>query len=116
MQRTIHRVAIVLCFAVVLIGCGSDDNNPPPPSVGAVQIDRMGRAGVNTALTNPFFRESVASEESRHEAILDDYNAANNPTQWVALFSAEIAAHLAILDRLDRVWGKQPLAGPPPVA
>ena len=61
MQRTVPIVAILLWAAVVLTGCGSDDNNPPPPpSVGTVQIDRMGRAGVNTALTNPFFRETVA--------------------------------------------------------
>jgi hypothetical protein len=72
-----------------------------------VQIDRMGRAGVNTALTNPFFRESVASEESQHEIILDDYNAANDPSQWVARFSSLIAPNLAILDGLDRVCGNE---------
>jgi len=76
----------------------------------------MGRAGVNTALTNPFFRESVASEESQHERILDDYNAANDPSQWVARFSLLIAPNLAILDGLDGVCGNQVLAGPAPVA
>ena len=116
MQSTIHIVAIILCAAAVLTGCGSDDSNPPPPRVGAVQIDRMGRAGVNTALTNPFFRESVASEESQHERILDDYNAANDPSQWVARFSSLIASNLAILDGLDGVCGNQVLAGPAPVA
>ena len=116
MQSTIHIVAIILCTAVVLTGCGSDDSNPPPPRVGAVQIDRMGRAGVNTALTNPFFRESVASEESQHERILDDYNAANDPSQWVVRFSSLIASNLAILDGLDGVCGNQVLAGPAPEA
>jgi len=116
MQSTIHIVAIILCAAAVLTGCGSDDSNPPPPRVGAVQIDRMGRAGVNTALTNPFFRESVASEESQHERILDDYNAANDPSQWVARFSSLIAPNLAVLDGLDGVCGNQVLAGPAPVA
>ena len=116
MQRTVPIVAILLWAAVVLTGCGSDDNNPPPPpNVGAVQIDRMGRAGVNTALTNPFFRETVASEESQHEAILDNYNAANDPSQWVAKFSSLIAPNLAILDSLDGVCGNQLLAGPAPV-
>jgi hypothetical protein len=81
-----------------------------------MQIDRMGRAGVNTALTNPFFRESVASEESQHEMILDDFNAANDPSQWVARFSSLIATNLAILDSLDGVCGNQVLAGPAPVA
>jgi hypothetical protein len=75
----------------------------------------MGRAGVNTALTNPFFRESVASEESQHEAILDNYNAASDPSQWVAKFSSLIAPNLAILDGLDGVCGNQLLAGPAPV-
>jgi hypothetical protein len=117
MQRTLYIVIAMFCAAVVLTGCGSDDSdNPPPPRVGAVQIDRMGRAGVNTALTNPFFRESVASEESRHETILDDYNAANDPSQWVTEFSSLIASNLAILDGLDRVCGNQVLAGPTPVA
>jgi len=106
----------MLYTAVMLTGCGSDDSNPPPPRLGAVQIDRMGRAGVNTALTNPFFRESVASEESRHEMILDDYNAANDPSQWVARFSSLIAPNLAILDGLDGVCGNQVLAGSAPVA
>jgi hypothetical protein len=84
--------------------------------VSSVQIDRMGRAGVNTALTNPFFRESVPAEELAHEAILDAYNAASNPDQWATLFSSEIAANLAILDSLDTVCGNQLLAGPSPVA
>src|SRR5438132_6474284 len=116
MQRTLYMVVAMFCAVVALAGCGSDDSNPPPPPVGAVQIDRMGRAGVNTALTNPFFRESVASEESRHEMISDDYNAANNPSQWVAQFSSRIASNLAILDGLDRVCGNQLLAGSTPVA
>ena len=116
MPRSIHIVAIIFCTAVVLTGCGSDDSNPPPPRLGAVQIDRMGRAAVNTALTNPFFRESVASEESQHERILDDYNAANDPSQWVARFSSLIAPNLAVLDGLDGVCGNQVLSGPAPVA
>ena len=105
----------MFCAAVGLSGCSSDDDNPPPPRVGAVQIDRMGRAGVNTALTNPFFRETVPSEESQHEMILDDFNAANDPSQWVARFSSLIAPNLAILDGLDGVCGNQLLAGPAPV-
>ena len=116
MQRILYIVIAMFCAAVGLSGCSADDDNPPPPRVGAVQIDRMGRAGVNTALTNPFFRESVPSEESQHETIVDDYNAANDPSQWVAEFSSLIASNLAILDSLDRVCGNQVLAGPAPVA
>ena len=116
MPCTIPIVVILLWAAVVLTGCGSDDSNPPPPPLGAIQIDRMGRAGVNTALTNPFFRESVASEESQHEMIVDAYNAAHDPSQWVAMFSSLITPNLAILDGLDGVCGNQVLAGPAPVA
>ena len=112
MQRIMSIVAIMLCTTMGLSGCGSDDDNPPPPSVGAVQIDRMGRAGVNTALTNPFYRESVASEDSQHKLIVDDFNVASDPSQWVARFSSLIASNLAILDSLDRVCGNQTLAGP----
>ena len=86
-----------------------------PPARG-VQIERMGRAGVNTAVTNPFFRESVESELEHHEEIVDDYNAAPEPSQWTTLFAAEMAANLAILDGLDRNCGNQLLAGPAPVA
>ena len=127
MQRIIGMVAVLLLAMTVLVGCsGSGDEpvaasptpspqNPPPPRLGTVQIDRMGRAGVNTALTNPFFRDSIASEESVHEIILDDYNEARDPTQWRAEFAAIIAANLAILDGLDRVCGNQLLARPRPV-
>jgi hypothetical protein len=120
MQRTYGIIALVLIGTALLAGCsgdnGDNNENPPPPPLGAVQIDRMGRAGVNTALTNPFFRASVASEESRHEAVQDAYNAASDPTQWVAQFAPEIATNLAILDSLDRICGNQLLAGPQPVA
>jgi hypothetical protein len=111
-KRSIGALAIM---AGTLAACGGSDNEttiPPVPTVSSVQIDRMGRAGVNTALTNPFYRASVAAEKERHEAIQDAYNAAGNPAQWHALFAAEIASNLAILDGLDGVCGNQLLAGP----
>jgi hypothetical protein len=85
-----------------------------PPARG-VQIERMGRAGVNTAVTNPFLRESVDAEKDSHEEIVDDYNAEANPARW-SRFSAEMAANLAILDGLDRNCGNQLLAGSSAVA
>ncbi len=97
-------------------GRGDDlDFDAGDDGLGA-QIDRMGRAGVNTALTNPFYRESVPSELHQHEAIVDDYNAAADPADWRRLFAPEIATNLAILDGLDTVCGNQLLAGPSPVA
>jgi hypothetical protein len=130
-MRTIRLVLTICWAAVLLAGCSEDNETPafmptapvttvpgipPPPRLGAVQVDRMGRAAVNTALTNPFFRETVAAEESQHEVILDDYNAASDPSEWVPLFSSLIAGNLAILDSLDGVCGNQLLAGPTPVA
>src|SRR5262249_34129305 len=93
-----------------------DENGNGKARISGVQIDRMGRAGVNTALTNPFFRETVPAEEQNHETIVDAYNAATDPKRWVGKFSSEIAKNLAILDSLDTVCGNQLLAGPSPVA
>ncbi len=80
------------------------------------QVDRMGRPGVNTALTNPFYRESVPTELAAHDAVVDAYNASGNRSEWQSSFAAEIATNLAILDSLDTVCGNQLLAGPSPVA
>lgn len=116
-----HLKLTITLFAVAFAtfaGCGGGSDNsttataPPPPAIGADQIDRMGRAGVNTALTNPFFRASVPSEEMRHEMVQDEYNGAENPAQWAGMFTSEIATNLAILDSLDRNCGNQLLAGP----
>lgn len=87
--------------------------NPPPPSLGLVQVDRAGRVGVTTAISNPFFRETVAREQTSHDIINDDYNAESDPSRWVARFSPLFAPNLAILDSLDGVCGNQLLAGPP---
>ncbi len=101
-------------------GLPSQSDCPAPsaeiPPARGVQIERMGRAGVNTAVTNPFFRESVESEKASHDEIVDDYNAAADPSRWVTLFSEEMAGNLAILDGLDRNCGNQLLAGSSPVA
>jgi hypothetical protein len=96
-------------------GRTGNDEDPLVRHVGA-QIDRMGRPGVNTALTNPFYRESVPSELAAHEGVVDGYNASSNPAEWQGSFASEIATNLAILDSLDTVCGNQLLAGPSPVA
>jgi hypothetical protein len=114
----------IVMMVAVIAGCdGGDDGggggggggNPERPSISNDQIDRMGRAGVNTAVTNPFFRASVPEEEEAHEEILDEYNAADDMSEWDDLFSEELATNLAILDALDTVCGNQLLAGPDPV-
>src|SRR5262249_26292483 len=95
-------------------GLPAESSCPAPSSTvraaRGVQIERMGRAGVNTAVTNPFFRESVESEKAAHETIVDAYKAESDPSKWPA-FAAEMAGNLAILDSLDRNCGNQLLAG-----
>jgi len=75
---------------------------PERPEVG-VQIDRVGRAAINTALNNAFNGDEDAKNEAK-----DRYNAAG-PAQW-GEFKADFAASLAILDSLDTVCGNQLLA------
>jgi hypothetical protein len=116
MKRTQLTIVVFVGALAAFAGCGGGDNNgattstPPPPALGVNQIDRMGRAGVNTALTNPFFRASVPNEETMHEMVQDEYNAAENPAQWDGMFASEIVASLAVLDGLDRNCGNQLLA------
>ena len=114
--RKVALVAVTLCAQLGWVACGGGDNGngghtPPPPAVGADQIDRMGRAGVNTALTNPFFDPNMGNQQEMHEAAQDEYNGATNPAQWAGMFSAELAGNLAVFDGLDRVCGNQLLAG-----
>ena len=76
-----------------------------------VQVERMGRAGINTAVTDPFFHD-----ELEHGLVQNDYNASADPSQWAAQWAARFAGNLAILDSLDRNCGNQLLAGAQPVA
>ncbi|MEO8361274.1 MAG: hypothetical protein ABI672_14680 [Vicinamibacteria bacterium] len=109
MKNSIHRTAVLSALvASSLLAASCKD--PAPPALGA-QIDRMGRAGVNTALTAPFDLNATT-----HNATQDSYNAASVPSGWGASFTSRIASNLAILDSLDTVCGNQLLAGPAPVA
>ncbi|MCA1829203.1 MAG: hypothetical protein ABR567_09380 [Myxococcales bacterium] len=101
MNRFIPVLAAVLAMA-----CGGS-SNPARPAIGATQIDRMGRAGVNTALTDPFgVIPGITSDEAK-----DQYNAATDPAQWASKFKARIATHLAIYDFVSQCQGKQLAAG-----
>jgi hypothetical protein len=81
--------------------------NPPSPPLGAV-IDRMGRPGVNTALTNPFdLYEPQAGVPELSDGTKDRYNLDGNPSMWVPTWSPAIRLHLGILDALDDSCGNQ---------
>jgi hypothetical protein len=100
---------VFLSAALSFIGCGGDDDggggvsDPPPPALGA-QIERMGRAAINTALIGPF------EEQATRGAMQDVFNAESDPASF-GDFAAEIAGNLAIYDALDTVCGNQLLAG-----
>ena len=107
-----NRLLLLGALALTLAACGSDNagmNNTPPakPALGATQIDRMGRAGVNTALTDPF---DIVQGMTPNQ-VKDAYNALSDPSTWASQFKGNIATNLAILDSLDTVCGNQLLAG-----
>ena len=72
-----------------------------PPAIGT-QIDRTGRPGITTALVGTFNTD----EDARNE-IKDTYNGDADPSSWVAQYTDDIAASLAILDGLDAECGNQ---------
>jgi hypothetical protein len=97
---------LLILSLIVAAACGGTDSsngNPAKPALGATQMDRMGRAAVNTALTNPF--GLVAGQTSNQTK--DLYNAATDPSAWKTAFQANIQTHLAILDGIDGVCGNQ---------
>jgi hypothetical protein len=83
-------------------GGGGGPVIPPPPKVGK-QLERMGRAGINTATSDVFVDTSVmppkAATAASYAAAEDAYNAAG-PADW-AKFAPSIAVSLSILDALD---------------
>jgi hypothetical protein len=92
-------------------GGGGGTGDPPPPTLSTTQIDRMGRAAINTALTNTF---GTIPTETR-EVSEDKYNENADPTTWGSSYTADIAKNLAIYDSVDTPTpngcGNQPLAG-----
>lgn len=109
--------ALLGAFALSLVACSGDENqnnnnNPPPPkpALKTTQIDRMGRAGVNTALTDPFDVPSTVGGMTEDQA-KDAYNALADSSTWAGQFKSQIAFNLAILDSLDQNCGNQLLAG-----
>ncbi|MEO6950580.1 MAG: DUF4331 family protein [Polyangia bacterium] len=114
-------------FALSFGACGDDDNNktdgstkdmavsvdgskgdastdtdggtkfPAPPALGA-QIDRLGRAGVNTALTDPFYDNGDTNAAETHHAKQDAYNAESDPSKWAALTLTTTSGSKSVLD------------------
>jgi len=106
MTRTTF-VSLLLSLALAGCGNGSGNNNTPDmagfpaaPTIGA-QIDRMGRPGVNTALTDPFWdTKGDGTGLEAHHAKQDTYNQAD-PSMW-ASFAPTIKKSIAVYDSLDQ--------------
>lgn len=108
MKKTLTFLGVLLLAACSSSSTPTPDAGTPPaaPTLGTVITDRMGRAAVNTALTNPF--DTVPG--SSPNAVKDAYNAVSDPTQWSPMFKGDIKSNLAILDGLDGVCGNQLIA------
>ena len=86
---------------------------PLPPTLLGTQIDRMGRAAINTALNHAFDPDAGSAGAAKNA-----YNADLDVPAWPATYAAEFATNLAILDSLDtglndlpgrrRRWLRQP--------
>jgi hypothetical protein len=78
---------------------------PAAPTLG-MQIDRMGRPAVNTALTDPFDVAGLGGIPAGKtpDQVKDAYNSEPSEANW-STFSGEIATNLAILDGADTVCG-----------
>jgi hypothetical protein len=92
--------------AAVTIDATADDfdaavENPPMPALG-VQIDRMGRPAIATALMATFNADATAKGAAK-----DAYNEIADPTLWAAQATPDFLGSLAILDSLDTVCGNQ---------
>jgi hypothetical protein len=79
---------------------GADGGGTPTPPALGMQIDRMGRPAINTAITDPF--DATATN---HDMKQDAYNLATPSTAMA--FEAAFEANLAILDGLDTICGNQ---------
>lgn len=96
-------------------GSSSTGNNdfPAAPALGPTQLDRMGRAAVNTALNETFVKTIGgvgASDDTMREAAEDNFNATKDATQWEPTFRVTAATQLAVLDGLDGTCGNQALS------
>jgi hypothetical protein len=77
------------------VGPGSDAGGIPAAPALGVQIDRMGRPAINTALNHAFDPTKTAANAAK-----DAYNADGSPGGWMQ-YAPQFAANLAVIDALD---------------
>ena len=83
--------------------------NPPVPSTSGTLMARMGRAGVNTVLTNPFdaYTPQGAGAAELSDVTKDRYNRDGSVKAWPTAWAPAIQSTLAIFDGLDNTCGNQ---------
>lgn len=82
--------------------------DPVKPALATTQIERMGRATINVAVTNPFDLDytSVGGGTNR-DATRDKHSKDGNEAQWAATWTPIIAKTLALYDGVDTKCGNQ---------
>jgi hypothetical protein len=114
------RNSLFFAFSVAAIvsGCSSDpettmdmggtDVEPVKPALSTTQIDRMGRATINVAVTNPFSLDlSAVGGGQNRAATQDKHSKDGNPATWVATWTPILSKTLAIYDGVDTKCGNQ---------
>src|SRR4051812_11407049 len=92
------RIRFLAAGLAPLAGCNGaggtgDENGRPPPAIGT-QIDRMGRPGLNSLLTDPFDSlQNMTPDQAK-----DAYNLASHPKTWDATVHENIKASVAFCD------------------
>jgi hypothetical protein len=86
---------------------GGGGGFPAVPTMGA-QVDRMGRAGVNTALLEAFISDTgTVSVDADRGAAQDSYNSNADPSTWGAQYLETVRQNLAVLDAVNGTCGDQ---------
>ena len=111
--KTIRNTALAGLSAVALMGMSacSEETTVTVNDPTVTQIDRMGRAGVNTAVTDPFYLSGDATQDAAHGVLTNSFNAVTSQTQAQMQFTDRFAGNLAIYDGLETTCGNQLLAG-----
>lgn len=112
-MTTIKTTLLATILALGAVACGDDKKapdafqtidapspdaspNPAAPHLG-IQIDRMGRPAINTALNHVLDADANTKTMAK-----DMYNADQGPATWPGTYSPEFAKNLAIFDALDK--------------
>lgn len=108
---------ILFAFSVAaLAACGSNNNtamdmaaaDPVKPAMASTQIERMGRATINVAVTNPFDLDYTAVGGGANQGATRDMHSKDSNVQgWKAKWTPIIAKTLAIYDSADTKCGNQ---------